>query len=57
MTDALKELTPVIGELEFRSYVHQRMTFPEIAPERWALVFRNVPEMEERYQKAFVLSA
>lgn len=67
MTDALKDLIerdewasvanalkPVIDELDFRSYVHNRRMFPEIAPERWALVFRNVPAMEERYLKTFI---
>lgn len=47
--------TAVIDELTFRSYVHNRMTFPDVAPERWALIFSNVPEMEERFLKTFIL--
>lgn len=47
--------TAVIDELEFRSYAHNRMMFPDVAPERWALIFRNVPEMEERFCRTFIL--
>ncbi len=48
-------MKPVIDELVFRSYVHNRMTFPQVAPEGWAKIFSNVPEMEERYLKTFIL--
>jgi len=41
-------------ELIYRSYCHQRMTFPEVPPERWALIYDNVPVMEERYLKTFI---
>jgi len=51
----MSDLKPVIDELVFRSYVHNRMTFPGVAPERWAKIFSNVPEMEERYLKTFIL--
>jgi hypothetical protein len=37
----------MISELLFRSYAHQRITFPHIAPERWAAIFPDQAEMEE----------
>jgi len=42
----------VVNELNFRSYCSQRITHPEISPERWIAVFGDaVPEMERRYQE------
>ncbi len=47
---------PVIDELTFRSYAHQRIMFPEVEPEKWALIYGPaVVEMEERYLKTFIL--
>jgi hypothetical protein len=48
-------MSHIFDEATFRSYVHQRMTFPGVSPERWATIFENVPEMEERYLKTFIL--
>ena len=48
-------MKPVIDELMFRSYAHNRIMFPEVEPERWAVIFSNVPEMEERFLKMFIL--
>lgn len=51
----LTAITETVDELEFRSYAHNRMQFPEVPPERWAVIFSNAPEMEERFLKTFVL--
>lgn len=45
---------PIIDELTYRNYCHNRMLRPDITPENWALIYPNVPEMEERYLKQFV---
>ena len=49
------DFKPVIDELTYRSYCHNRMLNPEIDPEQWALIFPNVPEMEERFLKTFIM--
>lgn len=49
-------IEPIIDELTYRSYVHNRITFPDVAPERWALIYPNVPDMERRYLMTFVLA-
>lgn len=54
-TTTTKEKPDALKELTFRSYVHNRMQFPEVAPERWAAIFSNAPEMEERFVSTFVL--
>ena len=41
----------MIDELRYRSYSHNRAAFPDITPERWAQIFTDAKEMEERYQK------
>jgi hypothetical protein len=46
---------PVIDELVYRSYCYNRVMFPEVAPERWAKIFPNVPDMEERFLKTFIM--
>lgn len=47
-------MNPLMDELTFRSYVHNRMMFPDVQPERWAAIFKNVPAMEERFLKTFI---
>lgn len=47
-------MNPLIDELTFRSYAHNRMMFPDVQPERWAAIFQNVPAMEERFLKTFI---
>jgi len=47
-------MNPLIDELTFRSYAHQRTMFPDVQPERWAAIFQNVPAMEERFLKTFI---
>lgn len=47
-------MSQLMDELTFRSYVHQRMMFPDVQPERWAAIFQNVPAMEERFLKTFI---
>lgn len=44
----------IIDELTFRNYAHNRMLSPHISPEQWALIYANVPEMEERFLKTFI---
>ena len=40
----------ILDGLTFRSYRHQRETFPLIQAERWAALFAAAAEMERRYQ-------
>lgn len=47
-------MNPLMDELTFRSYAHQRMMFPDVQPERWTAIFQNVPAMEERFLKNFI---
>lgn len=47
-------MKPLMDELTFRSYAHQRTMFPDVQPERWAAIFQNVPAMEERLLKTFI---
>lgn len=47
-------MNPLMDELTFRSYAHNRMMFPDVQPERWAAIFQNVPAMEERFLKTFI---
>lgn len=47
-------MKPLMDELTFRSYAHQRTMFPDVQPERWAAIFQNVPAMEERFLKTFI---
>lgn len=47
-------MNPLMDELTFRSYAHNRMMFPDVQPERWAAIFQNVPAMEERLLKTFI---
>lgn len=44
---------PIIDELTFRRYAHNRMRAPEVSPERWAKIFTNGPAMEERFQREY----
>lgn len=41
----------VVDELTYRSYAFNRQNFPEVLPERWATIFPNASEMEERFQQ------
>jgi hypothetical protein len=41
----------MIDELRYLSYKYNRAAFPDICPERWAQIFTDAKEMEERYQK------
>jgi len=47
----------LVDELTFLSYVYNRMEFPNIAPERWRLVYglRAAAAMEARFVRTFVL--
>jgi len=46
---------PVVDELKYRSYCYQRMTFPDVEPESWALIFGPaVVEMERKFLMQFV---
>jgi hypothetical protein len=47
----------LIDELTFRSYVHNRMQFPDVAPERWRMIYglRAAAAMEERFLTTFIL--
>lgn len=38
----------VIDGLTYASYRANRLTFPEISPERWGLIFADVEAMERR---------
>lgn len=42
---------PILDELIYDSYAHNRKSAPQVSPERWARIFPNVVEMEVRYQK------
>lgn len=52
----MSDLEPIIDELTYRSYAHNRMLSPHITLEQWALVYPNVPDMERRYLMTFVLA-
>jgi len=47
----MPEINDVIDELTYRSYRFNRDSSPDVTPEKWGLVFGNVPEMEARYQR------
>lgn len=40
----------VVDELTYRSYACNRRRAPAVAPERWAHIFADVPELEARFQ-------
>lgn len=46
----------IADELTFKSYVYQRVNFPDIAPERWAAIYgaELQQQMEDRYLVTFV---
>lgn len=37
-------------DLLYASYAFNRVNRPDITPEKWALVYDNAAELEERYQ-------
>ena len=43
----------VVDALTYASYRANRLRSPEVAPERWALIFPSIDEMEERFQREF----
>ena len=40
-----------VGELVYRSYYYNRADHPEIAPERWAVIYPAWQTLERRYQQ------
>lgn len=46
----------IADELTFKSYVHQRINFADVAPERWAAIYgaELQQQMEDRYLITFV---
>jgi hypothetical protein len=40
-----------IDELIYRSYIHQRVTFPHVEPSRWAKIYENAEAMEKRFKE------
>lgn len=40
----------MIDNLTYASYKHNRQQFPQISPERWALIFPHASDLEEIYQ-------
>lgn len=47
--DMAEQFQQIIDELTYRSYAHNREANPEIAPERWALIFDRGYIYEARY--------
>lgn len=41
----------LVDYLTYASYKANRLRSPEVTPERWALIYHTVGEMEERFQK------
>jgi len=40
-----------VDELLYRSYFYTRTDHPEIAPERWAVIYPAWQTLEQRYQQ------
>jgi hypothetical protein len=40
-----------VDELIYRSYIHQRTTFPHVEPSRWAKIYENAEAMEKRFKE------
>jgi len=49
------QYSDVIDELRYRSYRWNRQLTPDIEPEKWALCYGDVTEMENRYQAEYPL--
>jgi hypothetical protein len=47
----IPELMAMVDDLTYCSYRANRLRSPEVTPERWALIYHTVYEMEERFQK------
>jgi hypothetical protein len=43
----------VINDLIYASYRANRLRSPGVTPERWALIFPTIDELEERFKKEF----
>jgi len=49
----IANLQVTVDNLIYASYRANRLRSPEVAPERWALIFPDITELEERFQKEF----
>lgn len=49
----IADLMGTVDRLMYASYRANRLRSPEVAPERWALVFSSIEEFEERFQREF----
>lgn len=46
----LKTDYDIFAELDYMSYRANRIVSPHISPERWKKIYKNVDEMEKRFQ-------
>ena len=46
----LEHLKPVVDQLVYLNYAHNRDLAPEVSPERWARIYPNAAALEARYQ-------
>jgi hypothetical protein len=47
----IADMMGLVDTLTYASYKANRLRSPEVTPERWALIYHTVYEMEERFQK------
>ena len=46
--------SPVVDELTYRSYAHNRIVSPEVSPSRWAVLFPTQADLEARFRKDYL---
>jgi hypothetical protein len=53
LIDSLKkeaDIASLVDALSYASYAHNRRSFPNIDPFRWARIYKDAEEMEARFQ-------
>ena len=51
--NTITDLVGTVDTLIYASYRANRLRSPEVKPERWALIYPTITEMEERFQREF----
>ena len=46
-----QNLWDIVDALTYRNYVYNRQRSPDITPEQWGKIYKNVEALEAKYQK------